>query len=96
MTQHSCFFSQGRIDGAYKRKSQKIHSVNLNLSDGSKPDGSDTWRLDAIEREISIPDLTYKYTYWLIPKFTLITKGVGLTPGRLGKMIIGEGMTAQE
>ena len=96
MTQHSCFFSQGRIDGAYKLKSQKIQSVNLNLPDGSKLDESDAWRLDAIEGEISILDLTYKYTYWLIPRITLIAKEVGLIPERLGKMIIGEGMTAQE
>ena len=96
MTQNSCFFSQARIDGAYKRKSQKVQPVDQNIPDGSRPDGSDAWRLDAIKREIPILDPTDKYTHWLIPKFTPIAKGARLTPEWLGKMIIGEGMTAQE
>ncbi len=52
--------------------------------------------MDAIKREISILDPTDKYTHWLIPKFISIAKRARLTPERLGKMIIGEGMTAQE
>ncbi len=52
--------------------------------------------MDAIKRKIPILDPTDKYTYWLIPKFTPIVKGAMLTPERKGKMIIGEGMTAQE
>ncbi len=31
LTQHSCFFSQARIDGAYKQKSQKVQPIDLNL-----------------------------------------------------------------
>lgn len=96
LTQHSQFLSQVRVDGAYKRKSQKVQPVDLSLSDGSKPDGSDTWRLDAIKREILILDPTDKYMHWLIPKFTLIGKGTRLTPERLDKMIIGDGITEQE
>ena len=96
MAQHSQFLSRARVDGAYKRKSQKVQPVDLSLSDGSKPDGSDTWRLDAIKRETPILDPTDKYTHWLIPKFTPIAKGARLTPERLGKMIIGDGMTEQE
>ena len=96
LTQHSWFFSRARIDGAYKRTSQKLQPVDLNLPDGSKPNESDAWRLDAIKREIRILDPTNKYTHWLIPKFTSIAKGARLTPKRLCKMIIEEGMTAQE
>ena len=52
--------------------------------------------MDAIKKKIPILDPTNKYTYWLIPKFTPIAKGAKLTSDRLGKMVIGEGMTAQE
>ena len=96
MVQHSQFLSQVRVDGAYKRKSQKVQPVDLSLSDRSKPDGSNIWRLDAIKKEISILDPTDKYTHWLIPKSTPIVKGARLTPERLGKMVIGESMTAKE
>ena len=96
LTQHSRFFSQARIDGVYKRKSQKLQPVDLNLPDRSKPDGTDAWRLDVIKREILILDHTDKYTHWLIPKFTLIAKGAMITPEQLSKMVIGEGMTTQE
>lgn len=70
--------------------------MNISLLDGSKPDESNIWRLDAIKKETPIFDLTDKYIYWLIPKFTPMAKGARLTPKRLGKMIIGKGMTAQE
>lgn len=96
MAQHSQSLSRVRVDGAYKRKSQKVQPVDLSLSDGSKPDGSDTWRLDAIKRETPILDPTDKYTHWLIPKSTPIAKGARLTPERLSKMVIGDGMTEQE
>ena len=70
--------------------------MDLSLSDGSKPDGSDAWRVNAIKKEIPILDLTDKYTHWLIPKFTPIAKGARLIPERLAKMIIGDGMTIEE
>ena len=73
-----------------------MQPVDLSLSDSSKSDRSDTWRLDAIKRGTPILDFTDKYTHWLIPKFTPIAKGARLTPERLGKMIIGDGMTEQE
>ena len=52
--------------------------------------------MDVIQKETSILDLTDKYTHWFIPKFTPIAKGARFTPEQFGKMIIGEGMTAQE
>ncbi len=70
--------------------------MDLSLSDRSKPDESDNWRLDAIKRETLIFDLIDKYIYWQIPKFTPIVKRARLTLERLGKTIIGKGMTAQE
>ena len=60
--QHSHIFSRARVDKAYKQKSQKVQPVDLNLSDGSKPDGSDAWKKDAIQKEFSILDPAGKYT----------------------------------
>lgn len=52
--------------------------------------------MDAIKKETPILNLAEKYTYWLIPKFTSITKEARFTPKQLGKIVIREGMTAQE
>ncbi len=49
-----------------------------------------------MKKEIPILDPTDKYTHWLIPKFTPITKEARLTPERLAKMVIGDGITSQE
>ena len=85
-----------RVDGAYKRKAQKVQPVDSSVSDGSKPDGSTTWRENAIKNEVPIIDTTSQYSHWLIPKFTPIAKGARITPERLQRMIIGDGMTPQE
>ena len=66
------------------------------MSNRSKSDGNNTWRVNAIKKEVSSLDLTDKYTYWLIPKFIFIAKKARLTSKQLGKMIIGDGMTKQE
>ena len=73
-----------------------MQPVNSSISDGSKPDGSNDWKVNAIKNEVPILDPNDKYTHWLIPKFTPIAKGARLTPERLAKMIIGDGMTLQE
>ena len=73
-----------------------MQPVDQKLLDGSKPDRSNTWKVNAIKKEIPILDLTDKYMHWLIPKFTLIAKKARLTPKRLAKMIIGDGMTSQK
>lgn len=52
--------------------------------------------MNAIKKKISIFDPTDKYTHWLIPKFTLIAKRARFTIERLGKMIVGKDMIAQE
>lgn len=66
------------------------------MSVRSKPDRSDTERLDIIKTETPIFDPIDKYIHWLIPKFIPIAKRARLTPERLGKMIIGAGMTEQK
>lgn len=60
----------------------------------SKPDGSDTWKLDTIKKITPILDFIDKYTHWLIFKFTSIAKKARLIPKRLRKKIIKKGMTA--
>ena len=49
-----------------------------------------------MKNKIAILDSSDKYTHWLILKFTPITKKARLTPKRLAKMIIGDGITSQE
>lgn len=66
--------SQVSVNGAYKRKSQKIQHVALSLSNGSRLYGSNTWRLDAIKGQILIFVPIDKYTYCFITKFILIAK----------------------
>ena len=73
-----------------------MQPVDQKLLDGSKSDGSDIWKVNAMKKEIPILYPTNKYTHWLIPKFTPIAKGARLTPERLAKMIIGDGMISQE
>ncbi len=84
------------MDEDYKCKTQKVQRVDPDLSDGCEPDGSDAWTMNAIKREISILDSIDKYTHWLIPMFTPITKRARLTPKRLSKIIIEDGMIVQE
>ncbi len=96
LSQHSRLLSRARVDGAYKRKSQKIQPVDQKLLDGSKPDESVTWSVNAMKNEMPIHDPTNKYTHWLIPEFKPIAKRAKLTPERLVKLIIGEGMSPQE
>ena len=85
-----------QVDGASKRKFQKVWSIDLGISDRSKSDGSDTWRDNAIKNEIFILNPMDKYTHWLIPKFTLIAKKARLIPERRAKMIIRDSMISQE
>ena len=57
---------------------------------------SNTWKVNAMKKEIPILNPTDKYTYWLIPKFTPIANGARLTSKRLAKMIIKDIMISQE
>ncbi len=58
LSQQSHLLSHSRVDDAYKRKSQNIQPVDQKLLDGSKLDGSDTWRVNAMKKEILILDPT--------------------------------------
>ncbi len=55
-----------------------MQPIDQKLLDGSKQNGSDTWKVNAMKKEIPILDPTDKYTHWLIPKFTPIAKGANL------------------
>ena len=66
------------------------------MLDGSKPDRSNTWKLNIIKKETPILDPIDKYTYWLVSKFTPIVKEARLIPERHGKMIVGDEIIEQE
>src|SRR5271156_372945 len=86
-----------RVNTLYKRKADKVRSVNTDESDGTAPGGSKTWREDMLrkERRTESPDKEDLYAEWLIPKFSEIPKGSRLTPERIEKLIMGS-ITAQE
>lgn len=70
--------------------------MDSSFSDGSKPDDSNDWKINAIKKETPILNSNNKYPQWLTPKFTPTARGARLTPERLAKMIIGDGMSTEE
>ncbi len=81
------------INTLYKKKADKIKPVDLPHPGGIKPEGALNWRTKAISQEIYQPG---KYAGWIIPKFSSIKKGSRLTPERLGKLKLGEGLSDEE
>ena len=67
------------------------------ISDGSMPGGMPDWRERALERERAMPRLpNEKYPGWLIPKFSRMARGARLTPERLQKIRVGDGLSMEE
>jgi hypothetical protein len=85
---------QVRVNGAYKRKAQKVRPVDLGESDGSKPGGVVNWV--AKSRKADVRSQDEKYSGWLIPKFSDIERGSRLTKKRLEELIVGADLTLQE
>ncbi len=81
------------INTLYKKKADKIKPVDLPHPGGIKPEGALNWRTKAISQEIYQPG---KYAGWIIPKFSSIKKGSRLTPERLEKLKLGEGLSDEE
>ena len=79
-----------RVNTLYKRKADKVRSVDTDESDGTAPGGSKTWREDMLrkKRRTKSPDKEDLYAEWLIPKFSKIFKGSRLTPERIKKLIM--------
>lgn len=67
--------------------------MDLHLSNKSKPDKSDTLKLDTIQGETRILNLTKIYIYWLILIFTPIAKITRLASKQFGTIIICDSMT---
>jgi hypothetical protein len=69
----------------YKRKADKVKSINLDKLDSSIPKGSKFWREDMIREEMKNVDLDLNnlYAKWLIPKFSKIVKDNRLIPERI-------------
>ena len=83
---------------AYKRKDKKVRPVDLGESDGSKPGGSANWKNDVRKGEESryTFDPADKYSEFLVPRFSGMKRGSRLTPERLKRIRIGEGLSEQE
>lgn len=70
--------------------------MDLSFFVGSKLDSSGDKKTNAIRKETLIFDPNDKYTQWLIPKFTPITKRARFTPEPLAILIIVDDMTSVE
>ncbi len=95
LQQTSHLTKHARVNGAYQRKIQKVQPVYSYILEGSKPDGSTTWRENSIKNKVPIIDPTSQYSHWLILKIISIAKGARITPERWQRVIIREGITPQ-
>jgi hypothetical protein len=74
----------------YKRKNQKVRSVNSCIFDDSISEESASWKADILKKELmrKIVNSTNQYAQWLILKFSDLTKSVRLKSERLQRMKI--------
>ena len=84
-----------RVFGSkYKRVGEKVKPVDLGTG-GDKPGGIPDWVQKSKEKDVyHKPSGTY--SWWLIPKFSMINKGDRLTPERIEKLKIGASITPEE
>ena len=80
----------------YKRKDQKIKSVNLNESNESRFEKKPDWKIDIIKKKIYIYDPTDRYKEYLIFRFFELTRGARLIPERLQKLKIEKMLISQK
>ena len=66
--------------------------MNKQHMGGLKPEGSENWKK---ELHMDGPSKLAKYP-WITPKFSNIAKGSRLTPKRIHKLKISNGITAEE
>ena len=85
------------VQGAYKRKAQKVKPVDSSISDGSTPGGSINWKKEAIAKEcLDWSTVDPSFRGWLHPKFSAIKHGSRLTSERMNRLIIGKDLSLQE
>ena len=75
----------------YKKKADKVKPVDPNGTDGSKLGGILDWVERSRARDI-VPSEVGRYTEWLIPKFSDISRGSRLTKERADGLLVGEGL----
>jgi hypothetical protein len=69
------------INTAYKRKADKVHPVDTDKSDGTKPGGFLDWRERAEARESAagVGSKEYKFWEWIHPRLARFPRGQRLT-----------------
>ena len=86
----------GEIYTLYKRKKDKVKSVNRLHKEGLKPERVENWKKQiAVDKGDDSNKSSSQYP-WLIPKFSNIERGRQLTPERIEKLQIGESLTSEE
>ena len=75
---------------------QKVRFVNHSILDCLTNDNTISWNDKSIKTKKLIQESNYKYSRWLISKFSIIAKRAKLTSKQIQKMAIGESLTVQE
>ena len=86
------------VDILYKRKTQKINPMNVEITDGSRSRTNLKWReiLKSSVTSKSVEQLSDVYDSFLTSKFSKIKQNFKLTPERLQKMLFDAELSSQE
>lgn len=77
-----------QVNTSYKQKVQKVHLVNLSVSQSWKPEGSTSWKNDTMKAKRPILGTCDKYSSWFILNFSTIVKKTRLTFKQLQKKLL--------
>ena len=80
----------------YKRKDQKIKSVNLNKSNESRSEKKSDWKTDIIKKKIYIYDSIDRYKKYLIFRFFELIRETRFISKRFQKLRIGKMLISQK
>ena len=80
----------------YKRKKDKVKTVNRLHKEGLKPEGMENWKEQIAVYKGDDSNKSSSQYLWLIPKFSNIERGRRLTPERIEKLKIGESLPSEE
>lgn len=85
----------GHIRTLYKKKADKVRPISLGKSSAGVPPGNPDWK-DELVKESRKNYEPGKYDKWFEPKFSGLERGSRLTPDRLSKLVVGDGLTSEE
>lgn len=84
-----------RVATAYKRVAKKVKLVNIDQTNGLIPGGILDWKAKTLKKEKDFSK-NNKFPNYLILKFSTVERSSRLTPERLKKLIVGDGLLPRE